>query len=328
MNERITRLPILVIFPHSRCNCRCVMCDIWRIRQVREITAEDLQPHLAGLRELQVKWIVFSGGEPLMHSDLAALSRLCRAEGMRLTLLTAGLDLERFSGMVAESMNDVIVSLDGPPAVHNRIRGVCDAFQKLQRGIEVLRELRPGMPIRGRCTIQKMNCRDLRGTVGAAQALSLNSISFLAVDTTSSAFNRPDGWPSARESKVAFDGADVDILEDEVERLISEFEPEMQSGFIVEKPAKLRRIVRRFRARLGQLPAEAPKCNAPWVSAVLESDGTVRPCFFQPSLGNIRDGGTLAEILNAETALRFRRTLDMANDPVCRSCVCSIFIES
>lgn len=326
MNERITRMPILVVLPHNRCNCRCLMCDIWRIQQVREITAEDLQPHIAGLRELHVKWIVFSGGEPLMHSDLASLSRLCRAEGMWLTLLTAGLDLERCAGMVAESMDDVIVSLDGPPAVHDRIRGVPDAFQKLQRGIEVLRQLRPGMPVGGRCTIQKRNHRELRATVGAARALALNSISFLAVDTTSSAFNRPDAWPSARQAKVAFDAGDIDILEDEIEQLIREFALEMQSGFIVEKPAKLRRIVRQFRARLGQLPAEAPKCNAPWVSAVLESDGTVRPCFFQPSVGNIHQS-TFAEIVNGETALHFRRSLDFANDPICRSCVCSIFVD-
>ena len=46
----IRELPILVILPHSRCNCRCVMCDIWRIRQIREITAADLEPHLASLR--------------------------------------------------------------------------------------------------------------------------------------------------------------------------------------------------------------------------------------------------------------------------------------
>ncbi|HEV2246069.1 MAG TPA: radical SAM protein, partial [Terriglobia bacterium] len=42
----IRDLPILILFPHNRCNCRCVMCDIWKIRQVREITAEDLKPHL------------------------------------------------------------------------------------------------------------------------------------------------------------------------------------------------------------------------------------------------------------------------------------------
>ncbi|MGA2443622.1 MAG: hypothetical protein ABSH08_21930, partial [Tepidisphaeraceae bacterium] len=41
----IRELPVLVIMPHSRCNCRCVMCDIWRIRQIREITAADLEPH-------------------------------------------------------------------------------------------------------------------------------------------------------------------------------------------------------------------------------------------------------------------------------------------
>ena len=81
--HRITELPILVIFPHSRCNCRCVMCDIWRIRQTREITAGDLESHLVSFRELKVKWIVFSGGEPLMHSDLGSLCRMCRAQGIR-----------------------------------------------------------------------------------------------------------------------------------------------------------------------------------------------------------------------------------------------------
>jgi MoaA/NifB/PqqE/SkfB family radical SAM enzyme len=58
-NHRIYDLPILILFPHNRCNCRCLMCDIWKIRQVREITAEDLKPHLDSLRELKVRWIVF-----------------------------------------------------------------------------------------------------------------------------------------------------------------------------------------------------------------------------------------------------------------------------
>ena len=58
----IRELPILVMLPHSRCNCRCVMCDIWRIRQVREITVADLEPHMASLRSLKVRWVVFSGG--------------------------------------------------------------------------------------------------------------------------------------------------------------------------------------------------------------------------------------------------------------------------
>ncbi|PYV23014.1 MAG: hypothetical protein DMG27_16770, partial [Acidobacteria bacterium] len=68
--HRIRALPVLVLFPHNRCNCRCVMCDIWRIRQGREITARDLEPHLESIRALGVRWVVFSGGEPQMHTDL------------------------------------------------------------------------------------------------------------------------------------------------------------------------------------------------------------------------------------------------------------------
>lgn len=47
-------------------------------------------------------------------------------------------------------------------------------------------------------------------------------------------------------------------------------------------------------ARLGQVPAVAPGCNAPWVSALIETDGTVRPCFFHRSLGNIHQNRIVA----------------------------------
>ena len=327
MNHRITSLPILVIFPHNRCNCRCVMCDIWRIRQVREITPRDLEPHLTSLRELNVKWIVFSGGEPLMHSDISSLSRVCRAEGVRVTLLTAGLTLEKRADIVAASIDDLIVSIDGPPDIHDKIRGVPGAYRRLQRGIEALRQLRAEMPIHGRCTIQKGNFGELRNTVHVARALNLNSISFLAVDTTSNAFNRPGGWSPGHQATVALNTAEVAALESEIETLISEYENEIESGFVVENAEKLRRIPLRFRSRLGQIPAMAPRCNAPWVSAVVESDGTVRPCFFHRPIGNIHEH-PLADVVNSDEALNFRSNLDISRDPVCRNCVCSLFVNT
>jgi len=326
MNHRITSLPILVIFPHNRCNCRCVMCDIWRIRQVREITPRDLEPHLTSLRELNVKWIVFSGGEPLMHSDISSLSHVCRAEGVRVTLLTAGLTLEKRADIVAASIDDLIVSIDGPPDIHDEIRGVPGAYRRLQRGIEALRQLRAEMPIHGRCTIQKGNFGELRNTVHAARALNLNSISFLAVDTTSNAFNRPGGWSPGHQATVALNTTEVAVLESEIEALISEYENEIESGFVVENAEKLRRVPLRFRSRLGQVPAMAPRCNAPWVSAVVESDGTVRPCFFHRPIGNIHEH-PLADVVNSDEALNFRRNLDISRDPVCRNCVCSLFVD-
>ncbi|MGH9455911.1 MAG: radical SAM protein, partial [Terriglobia bacterium] len=198
-------MPVLVLFPHNRCNCRCVMCDIWRIRQVREVTPKDLEPHLASLRALRVRWVVFSGGEPLLHSDLPALSDLFRALGIRVTLLTAGLLLERHANEIAGAIDDLIVSLDGPPPIHNEIRCVSGAFDRLARGIEALRRLRPGIIARGRCTVQKMNFLCLRDTVSAAKQLGLNSISFLAADLTSEAFNRPGSWSEQRQESVALD---------------------------------------------------------------------------------------------------------------------------
>ena len=325
-SHRIRELPILVLFPHNCCNCRCVMCDIWRIRQVREITDRDLEPHIADLRVLKVKWIVFSGGEPLMHSDLPSLCRLLRSEGVRLSLLTAGLILERHARVVAEWMDDVIVSLDGTPETHDKIRAVPGAFVRMERGIRALRRLRPDMQIQGRCTIQKNNFNVLRGTVRTARELTLNSISFLAADVRSDAFNRPEGWPAERQQTVALDETELAVLDGEIESLLRDCREDFVSGFVVENADKLRRIALHFRAHLGQEQAVSPRCNAPWVSAVVESDGTVKPCFFHRAIGNIHDR-PLLDVLNGDEALEFRRQLNVANDPTCRNCVCSLFLE-
>jgi MoaA/NifB/PqqE/SkfB family radical SAM enzyme len=325
-SHRIETLPVLVLQPHNRCNCRCVMCDIWKIRSVREIRKSDLEPHVSSLRKLHVRWIVFSGGEPLMHSDLAGLCDLLRAERIRLTLLTAGLSLERHASTVVQWMDDLIVSIDGPPAIHDCIRGVDGAFRQLHRGIEAVRGLRPSLPIHGRYTVQKKNCSELRNTVQTAHDISLNSISFLAADVTSAAFNRSEGWHPDRQSQISLTELETERLETEIGALTREHAEDIESGFVVENREKLWRIARHFRVRLGQLPPISPRCNAPWVSAVIEADGTVKPCFFHRSLGNIHDR-SLLEVLNGDEAVRFRRQLDVETNSTCRDCVCSLFLQ-
>lgn len=321
--QRIGRLPVLVLFPHNRCNCRCLMCDIWRIRQVREITAADLEKQLQSLRDLQVRWVVLSGGEPQLHSDLAALCKLLRVEGVRVTLLTAGLLLRPQAELVAAVVDDLIVSLDGPPAVHEYIRQRPRAFERLAQGIAAVRRLRPQMPISARCTVQKSNHRHLCATASTAKVLELNSISFLAADLTSSAFNRASGWTQDHTALVALSAGEVDELERELDRMLQQYAPEIASGFIAESRQKLKRIALHFRAHLGLAEPVSPICNAPWVSAVVEADGTVRPCFFHPPLGNI-SSGSLQDVLNSESALAFRQSLSIADNPICRRCVCSL----
>jgi MoaA/NifB/PqqE/SkfB family radical SAM enzyme len=321
----IRSLPVIVISPHNQCNCRCVMCDIWRIREPEEITQVDLQRHLSSFRELGVRWVVFSGGEPQMNSQLPYLAQMLRSENIRVTILTAGLLLESQAEMIAASVDDVIVSLDGPSTVHNRIRRVSGAYEQMAAGVQALQRASAGMAIHARCTVQKENHRWLRATIACAQETGLDSISFLAADLTSGAFNRPHGWSEERQHKIALNAEEVEALDSEIEQLISQCSAELNSGFIVESASKLRKIAHHFRAHLGQVPDVAPRCNAPWVSAVIDASGEVRPCFFHSPMGNIRTR-SLPDILNGPEALRFRATLDIAADPICRRCVCSLYI--
>jgi MoaA/NifB/PqqE/SkfB family radical SAM enzyme len=179
------------------------------------------------------------------------------------------------------------------------------------------------MPITCRTTVQKANHRHLCETVDAARALGLDSISFLAADLTSQAFNRPLIWPGEKQSEIGLSLDETRALEEEIELLILEYEAGINHNYILESAAKLRKIPRRFREHLGQLSPQSPICNAPWVSAVVEVDGSVRPCFFHHTVGNITTS-TLEEIVNGETAQEFRRSLDMDTNPTCQRCVCSL----
>lgn len=323
--HKIDTLPVLVIFPHNQCNCRCVMCDIWRIREAREITPSDLDRQLGAIRKLGVRWVVFSGGEPQLNEKWSGLAQMLRSAGSRVTLLTAGLLLKPQAHVVAECIDDVIVSLDGPPAVHNAIRRIPDAFEQMADGVKALHHLNPQMPVRARCTIQKANHHSLRAVVAYAKQIGLASVSFLAADLISEAFNRPEGWLPERRDRVALISDEVDALEAEIELLIDEERAKHEPQFVVESAEKLRRIVQHFRAHLGQGKNIAPRCNAPWVSAVIEASGDVRPCFFHPVFGNIH-AQALPDILNSQEALQFRSGLDIANNDICRKCVCSLHI--
>lgn len=322
--HRLDHLPILVLDLHSRCQCKCVMCDIWQRKTSHEMSYDMLYRNRDGFRRMGVKWVVLTGGEPLMHSRFADICAFFRAEGMRLTVLTAGMSLAKHARMVAYGVDDVIVSLDGPKAVHDHIRGIPGAYDLLVSGILNLLALRPEMQIRARTTVQKANHAHLRETVGTAQELDLSGISFLAADLASTAFNRDEAWPLSHQASVGLEHQEVEALESELEKLIAEFDRAIVSGYIAETPDKLRRIAQHFRARTENRSPHAPLCNAPWVSAVVEYDGSVKPCFFHPSIASLNNQ-TIDVALNNFSALQFRAGLNVAENPICQNCVCSLY---
>lgn len=324
LTDRIRTLPVVILMPHSSCNCRCVMCDIWKAnRNKQEIPKEVLADHLESFRELKVKWVVLSGGEALMHSSLWALCEMLKGIGIRITILSTGLLIEKYAKEVIRWSDEVTVSLDGSPEIHNRIRNIPNAHQKLESGIKALRALNPDFRVTGRCVLQRLNYFDLPNIIESALQLELNQISFFAADVSSTAFNRPQGWDSERVSDVALAPAEVAKFRQLIEETIVEHYDKFSTGFIAESPNKMRKIGEYYAALNGHNEFPPIRCNAPWVSTVIESDGSVRPCFFHRTMGNIHDA-PLTEILNSAEALSFRQQLDVKRNTVCRKCVCSL----
>ena len=184
--HKIDSLPVAVIFPHNQCNCRCVMCDIWRIREAQQITPADLDRHLESFKQLGVRWVVFSGGEPQLNEKWSWLAQMLRSMGSRVTLLTAGLLLKSQAQAVVDSVDDVIVSLDGPPAVHDAIRRIPDAFRQWPRASSAA-STESRFAGASALYVQKAIIVPLRGS-GVRQQIGSASVSFLAADLTSSRF--------------------------------------------------------------------------------------------------------------------------------------------
>ena len=317
-------LPVLILMPHSRCNCRCVMCDIWKANtRQQEISPEVLARHLGDMRALGVRQVVFSGGEALMHSNLWRLAAMLHEGGIGITLLSTGLLLKEHAVEITRFCSDVIVSLDGHAPVHDAIRRIPRAFDQLSEGVLALRRVSPGFPITARSVVQRANFRTLKQTILAAEALGLDQISFLAADTSSSAFNREGRVADDQVERVALTAAEARELAGVITEVVGELWPLFSRGFVAESQEKLRRIPQYYLALQGEAELPPVRCNAPWVSAVVEADGTVRPCFFHRGLGNIHDT-PLGEIVGGPAAVSFRRDLDVTRDPTCRRCVCTL----
>lgn len=325
LTHRIYEMPVLVLMPHSRCNCRCVMCDIWKANaSKREITTDELTRHLTAFRKLGVKRVALSGGEALMHSNLWKFCELLNSIGARVSLLSTGLTLKAHAADIIANCDDLIVSLDGSRDMHNRIRNIPGAYEKLADGIQTLKKIDPSFRITGRTVLQKLNFRDFENIVESARSLGLDQISFLGADVSSSAFNRETPWEGDHIAEIALSAEEVSEFKEILSQALTKFKADFTRRFIAESPRKLMGIASYYGALLGAGEFPEKKCNAPWVSAVIESTGDVRPCFFHPKYGNTADGD-FASIINSQQAIDFRKNLSIDRDPICQKCVCSLY---
>jgi len=323
-SHKIFSLPIVILMPHSRCNCRCVMCDIWKgNNNVKQLEEDDIQKMLDSFRKLNTREVVMSGGEALMHPNFFRLCEIIKSRKIKITLLSTGLLLKKYAEDIISKTDEVIVSLDGSRDVHDKIRNIPNAFDKLKEGVLELKKLNPDFRVTARCVIQKDNFEDFPNIVDAAKEIGLDQISFLAADVTTDAFNRTELWDEQRAGEVKLSREDLLRFKDIIELLIKTHSNDFKSKFIAESPERIRRFYHYYFAYYDQSKFPEVRCNAPWVSSVVEADGSIRPCFFHQVVGNIRDG-SLTEIINSEKSVSFRKNLDVKTNDICKKCVCSL----
>ncbi len=317
--HRTFALPLLIFYVTARCNSRCVSCDWWKSDGAADLTLDEVRTLAADLPALRTHLVVFSGGEPLLRRDVFEMADMFRAQGSKLRLLTSGLFLDRDAEQVATRFEEVTLSLDGHSRdLYRQIRGV-DGLEVIERGVHKLKVCAPQLPVRARSTLHRHNFRELPHLIDKAKSLGLAQISFLAADVTSEAFGRCSET-STRGLLLAED--EVEEFARVVEETLVSHAQDFASRFVAESPDKLRRLPRYYAAQLGSGPFPPVACNAPWVSAVIEADGAVRPCYFHPAVGNIRQK-PLSQILQQEMRA-FRANLDVSNNATCARCVCSL----
>lgn len=147
-----------------RCNLRCRMCHTWRAPSEGELALHEIEALLSSLPRLV--WLDVTGGEPFVRRDVQALLALAMQRPPALHVLhfqTNGWATERVllateaTRRLREGVELIVtVSIDGPPAVHDAMRGRSGAFE---RALATLRGLwsMPGVEVHVGTTITHDN---------------------------------------------------------------------------------------------------------------------------------------------------------------------------
>jgi len=298
------------------------MCDIWKANaEQREISPDDLARHVDAIRGLHVQRVMLTGGEPLLNRNLWALCEQLKALRIRITLVTTGLLIAQHAANIARAADTVVISLDGDGEQHDAVRRVKSGFARIANGVMALRAEQPSPRLIARSVVQRANAGGITDTIAAAHRMGFDEISFLAADVSSQAFNRPEPWTTERAAEVAVGLDGLAPLRASLDQAFDTHAVLFENGFVAGGRSSLERIHQYYSALAGEAEFPVVRCNAPWISAVLETDGAVRPCFFHPAYST---GEVLDAAVNSASAITFRRSLDVATDATCRRCVCSL----
>ncbi|NOZ61928.1 MAG: radical SAM protein [Calditrichaeota bacterium] len=127
-----------------RCNARCVYCDIpgkSRRRQNRDARLEHVLENLPQLRSLGVRFVDFTGGEPLLHPDLPDMLRAAKKIGLRTTVTTNCAFYPQRAKELRGLVDLLHFSLDSTNEQENDTLRGKGSFRDVMRSIEIAKKL-------------------------------------------------------------------------------------------------------------------------------------------------------------------------------------------
>ena len=180
--------PVHPLFVHFectyRCNMKCVFCNVWRKNiYENEATTQDFKQRLVECWDLGCSIVSFTGGEPLLRSDIGKLLEFSsRDVGLFTGLVTNGILLDKKIDALSKYTDILAVSFDvNNKQLFNRTRGG-DSFDKVKKNIEYAKRL--GVELELLSVITKETLEFIDDTIEFAKSLEL-PIHFSAVDKPS-----------------------------------------------------------------------------------------------------------------------------------------------
>lgn len=124
-----------------RCNARCHFCDIWALEPGKEAGFDTILHNLRDLRRLGVKYVDFTGGEPLLHSAVGEILAEAKKLGFMISLTTNTILYPKRAKEIQGNVDFLNFSLDGPDAeTHDHSRGV-RIFDNLVESVALAKSL-------------------------------------------------------------------------------------------------------------------------------------------------------------------------------------------
>ena len=335
----------LVLGVNNACNLHCKMCDVGtgftesgfyqNLMGTKPVNMPmDLADHIldAAHREYPQVRIGYAFTEPLAWPHLSASIDRATGLGLSTAVTTNGLLLPKHAEALADAgLVDLYLSLDGPAAIHNEIRGHERSFERAIEGVEKLLA-RPRHPqISVFCVITPWNVGHLEAMVTAMQDLPLTALGFMHTNFTPEAVVNAHNQAHAptyavaesNMAEMAVEDVDLAVLRDQIARIRTmetrfpvSFSPEIDGQEALEK----------FYQRPDQLWGR--QCGDVNRSLMIKSDGSAIPAHgrcYPVALGNIRDQ-SMSDLWKGSAMTKFRRDLGEAGGlfPACSRC-CSAF---